>query len=188
MASVSTNKNGNRRIVFSLSPRKRKAIYLGDMPLRDVNEIRTKVKALVTEKLSKSERDPVVARWVGEIPEWLAQKLVKVGLITPRQKLQQDATKLGEFFDAYLASRTDIKTQTRMNLLQVRSNLVSYFGEDKPLADITPGDADEWRISLLTREKPLGENTVRRHCGRAKQIFRAALRRRILTENPFADM
>jgi len=38
---------------------------------------------------------------------------------------------------------------------------------------------------MLTK---LGENTVRRHCGRAKQLLRAALRKRIIAENPFADM
>ncbi len=34
----------------------------------------------------------------------------------------------------------------------------------------------------------LGENSIRRHCGRAKQFFRAALRKRLIAENPFADM
>lgn len=92
------------------------------------------------------------------------------------------------FIDEYLASRTDIKPRTRINLLQVRKNLVAYFGKDKPLADITPGETDEWRIWMRTREKPLGDNTIRRHCGRAKQLFRAALRKRIIAENPFADM
>ncbi len=188
MASISTDKNGNHRIVFSLAPRNRKAIYLGDMPMKDVKEIRSKVKSLVAEKLSKSERDPAVARWVGEIPDVIADKLVNVGLIAPRQKRPKDATKLGEFIDAYLANRTDIKPRTRINLLQVRKNLVNHFREDKLLSDITPGDADEWRVWLLTRKKPLGENTVRRHCGRAKQLFRAALRKRLIAENPFADM
>ncbi|MBX7165532.1 MAG: site-specific integrase [Pirellulales bacterium] len=34
----------------------------------------------------------------------------------------------------------------------------------------------------------VGENTARRHCGRAKQFFRAAQRKRLIGENPFADM
>ncbi|MFM9961548.1 MAG: tyrosine-type recombinase/integrase [Planctomycetaceae bacterium] len=73
--------------------------------------------------------------------------------------------------------------------MQVRRDLVARFGEDKLLRDVTPGDADEWRRWLLTREKnKLGENTIRRHCGRAKQLFRAALRKRLIAENPFADM
>ena len=43
--------------------------------------------------------------------------------------------------------------------------------------EVTPGDADEFRRFLLGH---LGENTVRRHCGRAKQFFRAAVRKRLL--------
>ena len=69
-----------------------------------------------------------------------------------------------------------------------RRDLIAHFGERKPLRDVSPGDADEWRRWLLTRKKPLGENTVRRHCGRAKQLFRAALRKRMIAENPFGDM
>jgi integrase len=60
-----------------------------------------------------------------------------------------------------------------------------HFGEGRPIGSITPGDADAWRLWLLER---LGENTVRRHCARAKQFFRAALRKRLIPENPFADM
>lgn len=62
---------------------------------------------------------------------------------------------------------------------------MEHFGESKPLGEVSPGDADEWRLWMLTK---LGENTVRRHCGRAKQLFRAALRKRLIAENPFADM
>ncbi len=53
------------------------------------------------------------------------------------------------------------------------------------MVDISPGDADDFRRSLAER---LGDNTVRRMCGRAKQFFRAALRKRLIQENPFADM
>ena len=34
----------------------------------------------------------------------------------------------------------------------------------------------------------IGENTARRHCGRGKQFFRAAVRRKLIAESPFADM
>ena len=67
----------------------------------------------------------------------------------------------------------------------MRRNLLDYFGAERLLASITPGDADEFRVNLLDK---LGENTVRRNCGRAKQFFRAAVRKRLIQENPFADM
>jgi integrase len=34
----------------------------------------------------------------------------------------------------------------------------------------------------------LADNTVRRRCGRAREIFRAAKKRRLIPENPFAEM
>ncbi|MBA4104824.1 MAG: hypothetical protein C0485_03620 [Pirellula sp.] len=36
--------------------------------------------------------------------------------------------------------------------------------------------------------KKLGDNTVRRRCGFARQFFRAAMRKRFITENPFGEM
>jgi integrase len=63
--------------------------------------------------------------------------------------------------------------------------LVEFFGESRPLVEITPGDADDWRRWLSTK---IGDNTVRRYCGRAKQFFRAAARKKLINESPFADM
>ena len=56
-----------------------------------------------------------------------------------------------------------------------------------PLRDNYQGDADSWRLWLITDQK-LADNTVRRRCGLAKQFFRAAQRQRLITENPFADL
>ena len=156
--------------------------------MKAAETILANIEALLEAKLSCRSLAPEVAEWIGKIPDMLAKRLVGVGLIAPREKRQEDATKLGEFVDAYLLSRTDIKPRTRINLLQVRKNLVNHFGEDRLLGDITPGDDDEWRGWLLGREKPLGANTVRRHCGRAKQLFRAAMRKRLIAANPFSDM
>ena len=189
MASLSTDKAGNRKIQFSDGNGQRKTVYVGKMTKADAKEIRAKIESLLEAKLSRRSLAPEVAEWVGNIPDVLAEKLGGVGLIAPRVKQQQDATTLGSFIDAYLVSRTDIKPRTRINFMQVRRDLIARFGEDKPLRDVTPGDADEWRRWLLSREKhKLGENTIRRHCGRAKQLFRAALRKRLIAENPFADM
>src|SRR6185369_3287538 len=63
--------------------------------------------------------------------------------------------------------------------------MIRYFGGSKALATITPGDADEYNRWLSTK---VGENTTSVHCRRAKQLFRAAVRKRIIDENPFGDM
>jgi hypothetical protein len=43
------------------------------------------------------------------------------------------------------------------------------------LREITPGDVDEWRLSLV--RSGLSDNTIRRRCGIAKQFFNAAMRK-----------
>ncbi len=175
MASISTDAKGNRKIQFVSGNSKRKSVYLGKTTKADCKEICSKIEAILAATLSRRSLAPEVAEWVGNVPDVLANKLAAVGLIPPRAKCQEGATKLGEFIDAYLLSRADIKPRTRINLLQVRKNLVTHFGEDKQLAEIAPGDTDEWRRWMLGTRK-LGHNTVRRHCGRAKQLLRAALR------------
>ncbi len=47
--------------------------------------------------------------------------------------------------------------------------------ENLVAASIAEADADAWRVLLKTREK-LGDNTILRRSGIAKQYFRAAMR------------
>jgi integrase len=63
--------------------------------------------------------------------------------------------------------------------------LVEQFGNDLLMADISAGDADDWRETLLKR---LSAATVSREVKRARQFFRAAVRKRLIAENPFADL
>jgi hypothetical protein len=54
------------------------------------------------------------------------------------------------------------------------------------LADVSAGEADDFRLYLI--DQKLGSNTVARRCSIAKQFFRAAKRRRLISENPFEDL
>ncbi len=57
----------------------------------------------------------------------------------------------------------------------------------KAISRITPGDADDWRLNLL-EQGLAADTTVRKRCGIAKQIFSSAVRRKLIAENPFADL
>jgi len=37
------------------------------------------------------------------------------------------------------------------NLVQTKRNLSDFFGADKPLAEITRGNATDWRLFLVSR-------------------------------------
>lgn len=182
MASISTDAAGNRRIQFIDSNGKRKAIRLGKMSMKHTQEIKSRVEHLISAKVSGCGWDAETARYVRDLTDELAEKLAAVDLIPKR-----DCTLLGPFVDAYVASckKAGAKQNTLNNMKQARDYLVEFFGETKRLRDIVPGDTDDYRRSLSTK---VGENTSRRHLGRAKQFFRYAARKRLIVENPFADM
>jgi len=94
-------------------------------------------------------------------------------------------TKLDEFLNDHLRT-LEIKPNTLINYGQARRQLVAYFGKDKPLAEITPADADCWRQYL--KGKNLSESTINRRAGVARQMFRRAVKWKLLDENPFADV
>ncbi len=177
--------NGRRRIDFLDENRAPRCVYLGKMPERDADAIRRRVESIVAAKSAHDPLDSDVLEWLRKIGDDLAAKLAKAGLISPRNGGGNST--LGKYLDDYVAKRIDVKGGTATFYGHTRRCLVEYFGEDKPLRDITAGDADDWRRWLVTDQK-LSDNTVRRRCGMAKQFFRAAVRARLIPENPFGDL
>jgi integrase len=113
--------------------------------------------------------------------------LAKAGLVTPRDNPDaQTVPLLGAFIDAYILKRNaDTNPGTRVNYGQARRYLVDFFGATRPMNKINQGDAEDFRLDLLSR---LADNTARRVCGRAKQFFAAAIRHKLIVENPFVEM
>jgi integrase len=63
--------------------------------------------------------------------------------------------------------------------------LLEFFGPERNLRDINPGDADAW---LLWLRGNYARGTTGRTVKRARQFFRAAVRNKVINENPFADV
>ena len=82
--------------------------------------------------------------------------------------------------------RTAVKPRTRDLYEQTRRSLLEFFDANQDLATITTGDADAWQLYL--KGQGLAQNTIRRRCGRAKQFLKAAVRQKLIEENPFADL
>lgn len=188
MASLCKDANGNKRIIFVDTDGKRKPIRLGKMPMEAARQIKTKVEHLVGAKTSRCAWNAETALWVSELDSVLADKLAAVGLIPKRTatKHGRAGLYLGDFLKDYIKGReADAKPNTLANLRQAERYLVECFGADKLLREISAGDGDDYGRWIRGK---VGEQSARRHLGRAKQFFRVALRKRLIAENPLADM
>jgi integrase len=182
MASISVQPGGRRTIQFVAADGKRRSIRLGKATQKIADSVKVRVEQLNSIAIAGHVMDDETARWLAKLDNSLLDKLAAVGLI-PRREV---AT-LKAFLDGYVASRPDLKESTKTVLRHTSRCLVSYFGAAKPLRDITAADADDWRIWLKATQR-LSDTTISRRCGIAKQFFRAAVRRKLLIENPFGDL
>ena len=144
MASISREKNGRRTIQFVAADGKRKSIRLGKTSQRVAEAVKVKVEQLSAAVAAGHAPDNETARWVAGLNQALADKLSAVGLIPRREK----AT-MGAFLDRYFSTRIDVKPATLTVWGHTRRNLLDFFGRDKALREITQGDAESWRLSLV---------------------------------------
>lgn len=182
MASVISDPKGRKRIQFVAGDGTRKTIRLGKAKKRQAGTIKVRIEelALASTGVTNVIEDET-AKWLAGLNEVMYDKLAAVGLVAPRS-----SAKLGAFIDAYIAERTDVKSGTATFYGHTRRNLTEFFGAEKPLREITRGDADQWRTYLVRQD--LADNTVRRRCGMAKHFFRVAVRRGLIPSNPFEDL
>ncbi len=175
---------------FALKPRaERTTIALGTTTEATATVTKERVEALIEAIRSDSPPDKLTAKWVRQLDDHLHAKLAAARLVVPRDNPDEGPTvpTLASFLDRYISSRTDVKPATAIVYGHTRRCLIDFFGATRPLDRISAGEAEDWRRWLADDQK-LADNTVRRRCGIAKQYFRAALRRRLIVENPFADM
>jgi len=184
MASVAREPNGNRRILFVAPDGKRPTIRLGKMSQRDAEMIARHIEALLVAKTANQPLPQQTGSWLADVGEVFYKRLAAVGLVAKRDRLE--AVTLGGFITSYVDSRTDAKPATKEVWRQGEMGLLGFFGADRPLVSVTPGEADSYKLHLIG--KRLAPMTVRKRLQFATMVFRAAMRRRLIPENPFADV
>ena len=180
MASIG-KEPGGFRILFKAPDGKRKTLRLGKVSRRQAESVKIKVEALLAATLTGHAPDEEVSRWVSDRGDEMADKLAAVGLAPKRA-----GAALGTFIDDYVARRVDVKPATKEIWRQGKMGLVGFFGADRPMREITPGDADDHKLHLIGRG--LAPMTVRKRLQFAKTIFRAAVRHKLIAADPFAEV
>ena len=189
MASIGSDK-GTRgtswRVLIAVKSggvTKRHTIRLGRVNRRIAETAKRMIESLEAAKATGHSLDGETANWVAAVSDEIHARLSRAGLVPPRQQAAAEAT-LGAHLAAVFATLGTQKKNTAASYQRARRLLEEFFGQDRLLAGVCPGDADDYKAWLLRKFSPA---TVSIDLRRAKQFFRLAVRRRLLTESPFAD-
>ena len=182
MASLICDSGNRWRIQFVFQD-VRRTIRLGKMPRRAAEAVRRHIEALIASRLSGQAPDAATAAWLGGLPtdSPLRGRLAAVGLVEAPKRVV-----LGEFLRQYILARPDVKPATLEVWQQPCRNLTEFFGEDKPLRDITAGDAE--RFAQWLRTQKLAAATVAKRLAFARTFFHVARKHKLIAENPFSEV
>lgn len=139
------------RIVITRKKKPRKTIRLGTISKQQAEVTRNRVEAILSAQAIGCAIDADTTAWLAKIDDWLYDKLVKAGLVPPREPAPeaQPAMTFGAHLEKLFAARPRKKHTTARNESRARKLLEEYFGKDRLLESITPGDGDDYRAWLL---------------------------------------
>ncbi len=185
MASIEArnNKNGKtyRVRLSDGESSNRPRIGFGRITKRQAETAKINIENLIKAKNTGSEISIAVQSWLNGLRDPIRKRLESLGFAEP-MKRKVEIT-LAAWVDGYIEGRTDIKPNTKLNMLAARNNLFGFCNSSMSIADFNAYDAEEFRRHLL--EQGLAENTIRRRSKRIKQFFSAAQKKRLINENPF---
>lgn len=188
MASIVKRKNKTEGNVLAVqvvvNGDQRITITLGKMERRDALVIGRHIERLKLLSSGCALQSDTLA-WLDSIRgSELEKRLVEKGLL---QRTDAPCIPIGKFIERFIAERPYVKPATRITYGYIERNLTACFGSKKALNSFTPADGDKFRGWLHETEK-LAPNTIGRRIGLARQVFDAARRAKLVTENPFSHL
>ena len=182
MASITTDRDGRRRIQFVAPNGKRRAVHLGKVSQRTAAGVKYRIEQLLESINFNRPMEADLIQWVKGLETSLAKKLARVKLI-PDPKGAPIVT-VGSFLDSWLAGRkTDFKPASVIAWGQVINAMKEFFGEDCRLTKVTTAKAEAFRQSMI--EAGLRATTIHKRLQHARMFFAHAKRQELVSENPF---
>lgn len=184
MASIISRSNGTREIRFCIGE-DRRTIRLGKCPKKRAVEIKHHVEELASAKASRTSIGMDTAKWLAGVEDEIHRRLAGAKLVEPRRRADApESLTLSELLDGWIARDTGIKSGTILNRDQSRKHLLRLVG-DLPIESITPAHGDDFRRAMRA---DYSEAYTGKMVSLARQMFNDAKRRRLIPENPFADV
>ena len=185
LCSDSGKRGETYRVISRSKNGKRHTIRLGRVNKRIAETARLMIESLEAAKATGHSPDRETAEWVGRLGDEIHGRLARAGLVSPREPAQPAIVTLGQHLEQFFGSLGKQKPTTARNYARARRLLEEFFGKNRTLASITEGDADGYKRWLLDRYASASASVDLR---RARQFLKAAVRRRLLAVNPFADV
>lgn len=184
MASVVHEKNGRRRIEFDpVDGGGRRKLRLGKVSERTAQEFKMRVERILDDLRLGQSHGRDLCEWVKGLSTEMQQRLEHAGLMQANRRASMT---LGELLDGYFETLA-VKESTKVIYGHTGRNLREFFGDSRMVHTIGAADAEKFRHVLVTQEK-LSAATVSRRVIVARQIFKRAVKWKVISENPFADV
>src|SRR3954451_5637121 len=118
MASIGSDPNGRKRILFVAGDGRRMTVRLGEVSAKQADAFKVKVEDLIGAANGAGMVHDETSRWLAGLDDKMHARLVAVGLAKPRNG--GGTALLGPFIDAYLKTLPRAKEHTLLNWQQVR--------------------------------------------------------------------
>lgn len=179
------------RVLFVDPTGKRQTVRLGKLPKKVAESVKLKIESLLASRIAGHPIDAQTAGWLADIGDAIHEKLAKAGLVEPREKAAVVAWTLGSFLEHYFGTLGVQKRMTALNYGRARRLLEEFFGKERRIDSIHEGDADDYKAWLLAptkSRKAFAPASASVDLRRARQFFKAAVRRRVINRNPFEEV
>jgi len=181
MASIYAMAKGGKIVQFLSPDGKLKTIRIGRLSMRQATAFKVNLEALIGQTIT-GVVDDAVSRWLAGLHDAMHRRLVRVGLVAPRQT--NNAT-LGAWCEEYRRHRADVSPGTSANYETVGKRLLAFFEAGRELRSITEADTDRWLVWL--KQKYAGA-TVCTSIKFARQLWSQAIRDGLVAHNPFTHL
>ena len=189
MASVvklGVGKQPPRAIDFFDHRGRRQRLRLGKVTHDVATEFKRRIEKLVNSKRLNQSLDAETVTWLNGICMELRKRLAQFGLCD-LPDLAPAIPTLETLLHNYIAAkRIELKLSSLKRLENTFQRMKSYFVGKNPIDHITPAMAKDWRTQMLS--DGLSEASIRTNARNAKSVFRDAVERRYIDENPFSGL
>ena len=184
MASLQQRGKGSFIIQFYDKDGRRRGISLSGTTKKNAQAVMMHMEHLNSAIKSGSMPPDATSAWIKTLGRGMLRKLATVGLVSERKSYG-----LQELLDEYFAKRKDWSHRTRQKADTTRKYMIDHFGAEKPVADITPADAEDFMRYIANDVSGIdSQSTIFKHVQRARSYIGIAVKKRLLDQNPFDDV